>query len=125
MGQDTLGEVRDGSRDHEEVRDRSGDHAGGSERVGGPSGRSRTGRVPLEEVREGSGGATRRSGTGRGTLPVVPDGSGDPPKCLDGPGDPLGGPGRVGGPTRRSMLVEKHCRRSGSSQGSLREYRDG
>ena len=57
MGHWTLREVRDGS----------GDSQRGPRRVGGPSGRYRTGRVTLGEVRDGLG----RCGTGKGTLPDI------------------------------------------------------
>ena len=60
---------------------------GGAGRVGGLSGRFKTGRRTLGEIRDGLG----MSGTGGGTLGEVRDWSGDTP----------GGPGRVGGPSGR------------------------
>ena len=87
MGQETLGEVRDGSRVSR----------GGPGRVKGPSVRSRMGRGPFV-----------RSGTGWGTLKEVWYGSGDPRGVRDrsrdtsgrsrtGLGTPQGGLGLVEG----------------------------
>ena len=61
------------------------------------------------------GGPTGRSETDHGTIGEVWDSSGDPGEVRDGSEDPRGGPGRVGGPSRRS----------GTGWGTLREFRNG
>ena len=79
-GQETLGEVRNGS----------------VEALEGP-GRFRYPQVGSGMVWRHSG----RSGTGRGTHPEVLEGSGTFGQVLDGLGDPQAGPRWVGGPSVR------------------------
>ena len=91
-GRGTIGEVRDDSKDPPKGSGLVRDHWVGPGRNEGPSGRSATGWMTLEEVREKVGGPLLKSGTVKVTLREVREGS----------RIPRGGPGRVGGPSGRS-----------------------
>ena len=83
-----IREVRDGSGTHGLVLDGSGT-------LGGHAERSWTGRGTLGEVRDGSGDS-------RGNRLEVLNGLEDPRAVQAGSMDPLGRPGRVGRPSKRS-----------------------
>ena len=108
-GRETLGEVRDGTKDPREVRDGSGDSRKILGRVWRPSWWSETGRETFGEVSYGSGihpeglrrvgGPSGRSGTARLTNKEVRDGLGTLPGVRDGLGDSREIPGRVWRPS--------------------------
>ena len=104
-GRETLGEVRDGSRDPPRGKFRgTGEPPYGRDGSGDP--RGSPGRV---------GGSSGRSGTGWRTLGAVRDWSRDLGEVRDRWVDPQVGPGHVGGPLGRSV----------TSRGTLWEVGDG